>query len=84
VVELLLLMQCLLSFLMEKFFQFLTLLFQIGELLSEVLLFYLKLLRMLLLSLSRVETVTRLEYGSYKVRVVRTLLAYSVAGASAV
>lgn len=60
VVELLLLMHCLLSFLVEKLFQFLTLLFKVCELLGEVLLFYLELFRVLLLSLSRVKAVATL------------------------
>jgi hypothetical protein len=77
-------MHCLLSFLVEELFQFLPLLFEVGELLSEILLFYLKLFRVLLLSLSRVKAVTTLAEGKYKMNLKHTLLAYFVAGASVV
>jgi hypothetical protein len=53
-------MHGLLSFLVEKLFQFLTLLFKIREFLGEILLFYLELFRVLLLSLPRVKAVATL------------------------
>jgi hypothetical protein len=77
-------MHCLLSFLVKKLFQLLPLLFEVLELLGEILFLDLKLFRVLLLSLSGVEAAFRLAGGPSNGQVLHTRLAYSVADASAV